>query len=303
LDRITIMRSFVSVAHADTFTKAARSLGISGSLVSRHVAELERQLGIRLVNRTARSVSLTEAGVRYSEFADRILRQIEEEDAALLGLRNRPEGTLSIICPKWIGNLNVGDAIAAFAVKYPKIVVRFEIGGLSDRTHEFLNQGYDIAFHTRQVRDSGLMLKKVANLKFLLCASPRYLQASGEPADTDELLEHDCLVHSNYPIWNVRQGGRDLHLKVTRAVYISNSYLTLQKAAVAGRGVTMLPVGPAAEDLAAGRLVRILPKVEVPDRTLYAIYAPGNHTLARVRLFLDFVAEWFRLNPMSLEVG
>ena len=142
MDQLTIMRSFVGVTKSRSFSQAARQLGISGSLVSRHVAELERALGVHLVNRTARTISLTEAGSRYADFATRIIDEIDREEAQLRGLRDKPEGQLAIISPKWIGSNDVGDAIVAFSAKYPKIHIRFEVGGMSDRSYEFLDQGF-----------------------------------------------------------------------------------------------------------------------------------------------------------------
>jgi DNA-binding transcriptional LysR family regulator len=171
------------VSKARSFSQAARTLGISGSLVSRHVAELERATGVRLVNRTARTISLTEAGARYAEFAARILDEIDREEASLRGLRDKAEGSLAVISPKWIGSNDVGDAIVAFSVHYPKIHIRFEVGGMSERSYEFLDQGFDVAFHTRHVRDCNLMLGKIADLEFALCASPEYLRRAGAPAD------------------------------------------------------------------------------------------------------------------------
>src|SRR2546430_15456582 len=125
------MRSFVGVTKARSFSQAARTLGISGSLVSRHVAELERSLGVRLVNRTARTISLTEAGTRYAEFAARIIDEIDREDAQLRSLRVTPEGSLAIISPKWICSDDGGDAHGAFTEYLPKIHIRFVVGGMS----------------------------------------------------------------------------------------------------------------------------------------------------------------------------
>jgi DNA-binding transcriptional LysR family regulator len=303
MDRITVMRSFVGVAHSNSFIEAARSLGISGSLVSRHIAELERQVGIRLVNRTARNVTLTEAGARYAEFASRILDEMDDEDSELRGMRDKPEGSLSVISPKWIGSLDLGDAIAAFAVKYPKIQIRFEVGGMSDRPHEFLDRGYDIAFHTKQVRDSGLLIKKVADLEFLVCAAPSYVASSGAPTTPSELMQFDCLLHSNYPIWKLQEHGKVVNLKVAEPAFISNSYLTLQKAVVAGRGISMLPVPSVLNELADQTLVPLLQDFDVPPRSLYAIYAPGRYTLTRVRLLLDFVSDWFKAHPIERPVA
>jgi DNA-binding transcriptional LysR family regulator len=288
------MRSFVGVTKSRSFSQAARTLGISGSLVSRHVAELERSLGVHLVNRTARTISLTEAGTRYAEFATRIVEEIDREEAQLRGLRDKPEGSLAVISPKWIGSNDVGDAIVAFAARYPKIHIRFEVGGMSERSYEFLDQGFDVAFHTRHVRDCNLMLRKIADLKFTLCAAPSYLHRAGPPASPAELSDHDCLVNTNDPIWHLNQDGNELHLKMSEPVYSSNSYVTLRKAAIAGRGVAVLPIRLVGDELADGTLVTVLPECEVPDRPLYALHSPGTQTTARVRLFLDFVSDWFR---------
>src|ERR1700744_1863710 len=215
MDQLTIMRSFVGVTKSKSFSQAARSLGISGSLVSRHVAELERALGVHLVNRTARTISRTEAGTRYAEFASRIIDEIDREEAQLRGLRDKAEGQLAIISPKWIGRHDVGARIVAFSAKYPKIHIRFEVGGMSERSYEFLDQGFDVAFHTRHVRDCNLMLRKIADLGFALCAAPAYLHRAGQPAQVTDLSEHDCLVNTNDPIWHLSSGGQDGNSKLT----------------------------------------------------------------------------------------
>jgi DNA-binding transcriptional LysR family regulator len=294
MDQLTIMRSFVGVTKSRSFSQAARSLGISGSLVSRHVAELERSLGVSLVNRTARTISLTEAGAQYAEFASRIIDEIDREEAQLRGLRDKAEGSLAIICPKWIGSNDVGDAIVAFATRHPKIRIRFEVGGMSERSYEFLDNGFDIAFHTRHVRDCNLMLRKIADLQFALCAAPAYLHRAGQPTQIADLNDHDCLVNTNDPIWHLRSSGHDVHLKVSEPVYSSNSYVTLRKAAIAGRGIGLLPIRLVSEELADGTLRNVIEDAEVPDRPLYALHSPGSQTTARVRLFLDFVTDWFR---------
>lgn len=304
MDRLTIMRSFVGVTQSRNFSQAARKLGISASLVSRHVAELERSLGVSLVNRTARTVSLTETGVEYAEFATRILEEIDRQDARLQGMRHKPEGSLAIISPKWIGSNDVGEAIAAFSMRYPKIHIRFEVGSTSGRPYEFLDQGYDLAFHTRDIRDCNLMLRKIADLNFTLCASPRYLIQAGEPGLPQDLNDHDCLVNTNDPpVWHLRQAGHDIHLKINDPVYSSNSYVTLRQAVLAGRGLSVLPVRLVHDELASGTLASVLPDCEIPDRPLYALYSPGSQTLARVQLFLDFVADWFRRQAQPRKLG
>ncbi|MBW8481207.1 LysR family transcriptional regulator [Actinomadura parmotrematis] len=298
MDRLLVMRSFVTVAKVGSFSGAAKILGSSGSLVSRHVADLEKQVGVRLVNRTARSISLTEPGQRYSAFAQRILDEIDDEDANIAELHDRPEGALSIICPKWIGGLDLGDAIAAFAVAHPKITVRFELGGMSDRTYDFLDSGFDVAFHTRDLRDSSVRLKRIAALPFVLCASRGYVAEHGELSDPNELAHHDCLVHVNDPVWRIGHGHASTLHKIRKVAFQSNSYIALQKAAVHGRGIALVPHRPAYEDLVSGALQVLLPELAVPDRSLYAIYGPAAQVPRKVEVFLDFLTRWFSDNPI-----
>jgi DNA-binding transcriptional LysR family regulator len=298
MDRLLVMKSFVTVANVGSFSGAAKELGTSGSLISRHVADLEKQVGVRLVNRTARSVSLTEPGRRYSEFARRILEEIDEEDQSIAQLRDRPEGQLSIICPKWIGSLDLGDAVGAFAVAHPKINVRFELGGMSDRTYDFLDSGFDVAFHTRDLRDSRVRLKKVAALPFVLCASPKYVKKWGGLSHPNDIADRDCLVHHNDQVWRIGKGKDSTLHKVRNIAFLSNSYIALEKAAVHGRGIALLPQRSVYDHLQDGSLVRLLPDIPVPDRSLYAIYSPDQQTPRKVKVFLDFLSHWFEKNPM-----
>ncbi len=294
MDRLIVMRTFVTVAKSSSFSAAARELAISGSLVSRHVADLERQVGVRLVNRTARSVSLTDAGQRYAEFAARILNEIEEEDSALSHSRDLPEGTLSVICPKWIGTLDVGDAIAAFVREHPRITMRFELGGMSDRNYDFLDRGYDVAFHTRDLRDSNVLIRRVSELPFILAASADYIKRRGAPQTLADLAEHDCILHPNDPVWRLGQGEDSMHYKVQSATVVSNSYLVIEKLLEQGCGIALIPRRPAEARLESGELVEILPQHQPPARALYVVHGPGGQTPERVKVFLDFMTTWFR---------
>lgn len=303
MDRLLLMRSFVTVAQLGSFSRAARTLNSSGSLVSRHVAELERQVGVRLVNRTARSVSLTEPGVRYAEFAARILKEIEAEDASIAQLNDRAEGSLGVVSPKWIGSLDLGDAIAAFSAEHPKICVRFELGGLSDRTYDFLDSGFDIALHTRDLRDSGVRLRKITSLPFVLCASKEYVDRHGAPAHPNDLASHDCLVHVNEPVWRLGHGATSTLHKIRNVAYSSNSYLALRKAALLGRGIALLPERSAHDDLLSGTLQTLLPTHPAPERPLYAVYGPGQPTPRKITVFLEFLTRWFREHAVAAAGG
>jgi len=294
MDRLVVMRTFVTVAKSSSFSRAARELGISGSLVSRHVADLEKQVGVRLVNRTARSVSMTEAGERYGEFAERILDEIENEDIALGQMRDTAEGSLAVISPKWIGSLEVGDALAAFALAHPKISLRFELGGMSDRTYDFLDRGFDVAFHTRDLRDSNLLLRRITDLPFVLCASKAYVERYGVPTELADLAERECIVHPNDPVWRLGAGDSAVHYKVQGPALHSNSYLVIIKWVLAGCGIGVIPRLPVQDHLDSGDLVEILPDLQPPSRSLYAVHAPGGQTTEKVRVLLDFMSDWFK---------
>jgi DNA-binding transcriptional LysR family regulator len=290
------MSSFVAVAKTGTFTGAAKSLGLSRALLSRHVADLEARIGTRLINRTTRSVSLTEAGELHFEFCQRVLKELADQEEMIGQLRKRPEGSLAIVAPKWIGIFELGDAITAFAEQHPLIKVRFEVGGMTNRNYGFVQQGYDIAFNTKNVKDSGVIAKRVATLRFVLCASPKYLSSRGEPDDAHELTKHDWLIHSNEPVWHLAQTNKEEHWKVHNVAFTSNTYVILRKAALQGLGVAVLPLNLVASDIKLGRLRPILSHHKVPDRPLYLICPPGTSTIQKVRTFIDFIGNWFRRN-------
>lgn len=299
MDRFSVMNSYVAVCRSDSFTAAARTLGVSSSLVSRHIAHIEQELGVRLINRTARALSLTEQGRTYLAFCERILGDIAEGEATLKGIRDRPEGNLAIVSPKWIGSLDLSDAVAAFAAEHPLINVRFDVGGMSDRTYDFIEQGYDLAFHTKDLRDSSVRVRRVATLPFLLCASPEYLRRHPAPGTPTDLAEHLCLVHRNDPIWHLSADDAPVHHKVQHAAFVSNTYLVLQKAALEGLGIALLPLRPIFDDVRAGRLVPVLPEYEAPSRPLYVVYPPGLQSVQKLRVFLDYISDWFKRFPID----
>lgn len=303
MDRFTVMNSYVAVCKARSFTGAARQLGVSGSLMSRHVASLEDDLGVRLINRTARSLSLTEDGKNYLEFSERILKEVAQKDAHVRGARGQAEGALSILSPKWIGSLDVADAVAEFALAHPRISVTFDIGMDADRPYEFVDHGYDVAFQTRDLRDSLVRVRRVASLPFVLCASPSYLERRAAPSGLSDLSRHQCLIHRADPSWLLEFNGSAMHYKVSRPAYMSNSYLVLQKAALRGMGIALLPLRPTHHDLQAGRLVPVLEAYAPVTRPLYVAYPPGLQNLERLRMFVDSISGWFKRYPITDDQG
>jgi DNA-binding transcriptional LysR family regulator len=298
MDRILVMKSFVATVEKRSFSAAASALGHSRALVSRHVADLEQLLGTRLLNRTTRSVSLTETGQRYFLFCRRILDDIRNEESSIAGLVERAEGPLNIVAPKWIGNLDVGDAVAAFAATHPKIKVRFELGHHYRGTHEFVDEGFDVSFQTKPIVDSSIVVKRVATLAYVLCASPAYLRQHGEPQNVTDLARHQALVHVNEPAWQLRNGTQNKRIKMQEITFSSNTFLVLRNATCSGLGIALMPLGSVSGLLAAGTLRLVLPRCRIPDRPLYVAHAPGSGKVERVRCFVNFISQWFKRHPM-----
>jgi DNA-binding transcriptional LysR family regulator len=299
MDCFTVMTTFVAVGRTRSFTAAASSRGISRALVSRHIAELEARVGVRLVNRTTRSVNLTEAGQRHFEFCERILREIEEQESDIADLKEKPEGPLAVLSPKWIGSMDIAEAVAQFSIEYPLIKMRFELADTSRRTSDFIDHHYDLAFQTKHIRHSAVIVRKIATLKLVLCAAPSYLAKRGRPMSAKELAQHDCVAHVNEPMWRLGTRGGASHHKIQNVAFSSNTYLVLQKAAVAGVGIALLPLRSVVGEIAAGRLEPLLPDYAIPERPLYLAYAPGSQKMKRIRCFVDFMGSWFKAHPIA----
>jgi DNA-binding transcriptional LysR family regulator len=294
VDRFAVMRTLVSVAHAPSFSAAAAELNISPSLVSRHVADLESQLGVRLVNRTARSVSLTPDGTQYAEFAERILTEIEDQDAQLTQTKASAEGRLSIISPKWIGLQELGLAIGAFRHEHPGIRVRLQLGGISDRLHDFLDQGFDIAFHARHPADSRVKVRRITDLPFMLAASQDYLALRGTPESPGDLAEHDLLTHTGDPVWHLGEGDDATRLRVQNPAVTANAYSIIEQMIELGCGIGHVPRTLVQHSERVAEVVEVLPDLPPPTRSLYAVHAPGDATPERVKIFLNFITDWFK---------
>lgn len=294
MDRLVVMRTFSAVARASSFAGAATELSISPSLVSRHVADLEKHLGVRLVNRTARSLSLTTEGSAYAEFAARILEEIDQTDATLSGRQGTVGGRLSILSPKWIGHLDLGKAIGAFVREFPEIEVRIDLDTPSDRLYDFLDRGFDVAFHARAPRDSRVRVRRITELPFMLAASPAYLDEYGTPQTPNDLLTHRLVSHTGDAVWRLGEGEQEAQIKVAHPAASTNAYMLIDQFVEAGCGIGLMPRMPARAALEDGRLVEVLPATPPPSRALFAVHAPGGETPERVRVFLDFITTWFR---------
>jgi DNA-binding transcriptional LysR family regulator len=303
MDRFRVMESFVRVVRAGSFTVAASQLGLSRALLSRHILELETRLGVRLLNRTTRSLNLTEEGRTYLEFCERLFRDIETSERAIVGAKSQPVGMLRLAAPKSFGTAHLADAIIAFAKLYPRLRVSLSHENVSLRgSHYFIERGLDLVLCIAPQPNSATTGREIGMLDWSTCASPDYLARAGRPAAPSDLARHACLVHlnasSNDYVWHFEGGKGAVSVKVP-GVFHSNSALTLRKAALAGLGIAQVPHYAVADDLERGSLVPVLPRYRVPARPLLAIYPQTASTPRKVEAFVDFLAAWMAGNEFG----
>jgi DNA-binding transcriptional LysR family regulator len=297
MDRFSTMATFVEVVKSESFTTAARSRGISRALVSRHIADLEKHLAVRLITRTTRSLKLTEAGRDYYQFCSRVLSEIGSEEQLISKRNKQVEGPVAIIAPKWIGNLDLAEAVVDFCSAHPRVSAELTLGGMNPKTYDFIEQGFDVAIHTRSIRNSRVKVKRIAVIRFVLCAAPSYLDRHRPPTQPKDLAEHNCLIQLTDPTWRFGRGKLGASVKVPRS-FGSNSYMVLLTAALKGLGIALLPFRIARDDLQKGTLVELLKAHPIPDRPLYAAFAPGGAP-EKVHALVSYLGDWFRKHPIS----
>ena len=297
MDKLATMATFCKVVRLSSFTAAGEELGLSRGMVSRHVSDLETHFGIRLLNRTTRSVSTTEAGQRYFELCTRILDEIRFGEEKISAIRNEIEGNISIIAPKWIGGFDLSQALTDFCREHPKIKINMHVGEQSVKTHDFLERGFDICIQNTHMRDSEVTVRKIGEIQYILAASGDYLAANGTPRTPQDLMQHDCLIQPSEPIWHFSDPvAASIKVPVR---FSCNSFLSLCTAAVGGLGIALLPKAVAMPDLSAGILRETLPECRLENRPIYAAYAPKGSLPRKVRTLIEFLSKWYRDNPFG----
>lgn len=296
LDSLVI---FATVVKANNFTNAAHSLGLTPSAVSKQISLLEDRLGIRLLNRTTRSVSPTEAGQLFFNRCNRILEDLEEAEHMVRDLETSPKGTLRITATPTFGRRMLMKIFAEFLRLYPD--VNFDLI-LADKNLDLVKEGIDLAIHLGSLQDSRLVARPVARQKVIMVATPRYLEENGVPESLAQLGSHDILMVSGIdyaePRWIKRflkEAG--LHNKERR--FTVNDLDTMYEATMNHMGVSALPLYMLENQLADGSLVHVLPEVIFPSRTIHVVYPENRYLSAKSRAFVDFMAEYFNKNALS----
>jgi DNA-binding transcriptional LysR family regulator len=291
MDRLEAMHVFVTVADLRGFAPAARKLQLSPSAVTRLIAALEDRLGARLLQRTTRSVTLTDIGARYLERARRILADVEEADGSAREERNRPSGRLVVSAPLGFGRLHVSPVMTDYLKRYPEVTAELR---LSDNLVNLVEDAVDAAVRIGHLADSSLVARQVGEMRRITVATPGYLKRHGEPKTPQELLAHQTIAFGPYANWHFVQDGRDIEWTPTPR-FTSNSADAALQYAEAGGGVTRVLAYQAAEGLKRGRLKIVLAKYEQPALPIHIVYPTSRLLSAKVRAFIDLVvetAEW-----------
>jgi len=295
-DIIQEMAVFARVVGAGSLSAAARELGLSPALVSRRLAALESRLGVRLINRTTRSLHLTDDGATYYEACARVLADIEEADATVSAGRVEPRGTLRVALPASFGLQHIAPLIPRFAERYPEVQLALS---LSDRTVNLIEEGFDLAVRIAHLEDSSLTARRLAPNRRVVCASPAYLARHGTPRTPDELARHNCLTTTDFAMnWDYKgPDGKPGSVRVTGR-YACDSWEVLREWARAGLGVALKSTWDVHRLLADGSLVEVCPGYTFhSDVAIYAVYPSRRFLPAKTRVFIEFLAESFGPDP------
>lgn len=296
MDAITRMRCFIQVVDSNGFSAAAREMGRSKALVSKYVGELEDELGVRLLNRTTRQVSLTEVGEAYYKEAAEILQRIDDLQASVQSTHREVRGRLKVSAPRSMGDNMLNKAIMQFLVQYPEIKLDLR---LEDRFVDMVEEGFDLAVRVTQLEDSSLIARKITPFRILVCATPQVIERYGVPRVPADLATRPCLVDTNYrnkQNWVFYEGGERFTVPVKGPLEV-NSAAAAREAGLAGLGFLRTPHFFVEKDIEKGDLVVLLEDYEEPLRGIYAVYPHRRHLSAKVRAFVDFLVECASRTP------
>lgn len=303
MDTLTRMRVLRRVVERGSFSAAAADLELSNSAVSKHIRQLEAYLGARLLNRTTRRLSLTEAGRAYYERCVRLLDDVDEAELAVRQLNVAPRGRLKINAPMSFGILHLAPALPEFSARYPEVEVDVV---LNDRFVDLIEEGFDVALRIiTDLPDSTLVGRRLASIRRVVCAAPAYLERHGVPTTPEDLKDHQCLIYSfTDDHWRFDGPAGAQVVKVAGKYRINNS-IALREALLAGMGIALIPtflVGPL---IGAGALVSLLDEhYTVEPHGLYAVYPQNRYLLPKLRAFVNFMSERFGdLPPWDATTG
>ncbi|MCW8930539.1 MAG: LysR family transcriptional regulator [Gammaproteobacteria bacterium] len=289
MDTIVGMRAFIAVARQQSFTAGAKALNISTKLASKYVKQLEQHLGAQLLNRTTRSVTLTETGRVYFERSTQLLDQFDELEGVIQKRQSELAGSIRITAPTAFGSIHLVEALQSFQSSHPNISIDLH---LSDQHIAIVEEGFDLAIRFGKLKDSNLIARKLMSMRGVYVASPDYLADYGQPKHPDELVAHNCMIQrtSDDPHhWLFNIDNKTISVEVSGS-FQANSPMAIAKMAVGGLGICMCPMYVVSPDIENGTLKVLFEEYEVTKFNLYAVYPPSRHLTARVRTLIDHLA-------------
>ncbi len=294
MDKLHAMEVFAKVAELESFSKASDRLNIAPASVSTTIRNLEALLGVQLLTRTTRKVSLTDDGRAYLERARRVLAEIAETEAALKQTRSLPQGRLRVELPTGLGHVYVTPALPAFSARYPDVKLVMTLG---DRFVDLAEEEVDVILRVGELEDSPMVARRVYDARFVTCAAPEYLKRHGRPESPRELPRHNCLGYFSASLgrsarWTYRKGGREVPHPPDGGLHLNNPE-ALVDLAVAGVGIVCMLETSVFKAIRDGKLVPILEDWETPAMPISVLYWPSRHLSAKVRVFVDFVVDLF----------
>ncbi|HEX8884987.1 MAG TPA: LysR family transcriptional regulator [Noviherbaspirillum sp.] len=290
MDIISGMQVFTAVVENGSFVAAANRLDMSRAMASKSVAALEEHLGTRLLNRTTRQLSVTEAGLSFYERSVQILADIREAEQIAGRMATEPRGTLKVTMPLAYGLHRLGPVIAGYSMRYPQVTMDLS---LSDRKVDVVEEGYDVAIRIGKLPESGLIARKLGTVHGVIVGSPDYLARKGRPMVPADLGHHVCLGYSLATLgdeWRLQGQGKVVSVRSSGSIKADNGDM-LRLAAVAGSGLIFQPWFIVEEDVQAGRLERVLEDYTSEELGIYAVYPSRRYLSAKVRTFIDFLIE------------
>jgi DNA-binding transcriptional LysR family regulator len=297
MDRLAGLAAFSEVVAAQSFSGAARRLGVSKAAISKHVARLEERLGARLLQRTTRRLSLTEIGLAFHARCVRILAEAEEAERAVHSLGMAVRGTLKVSVGVSFGVAHVSPLVPEFQARHPDLRLEMQF---NDRRVDLIEEGFDVALRIAQMPDSSLIARRLAPIAHIVCAAPSYLERHGTPRAPADLRDHNCLIYtylSSQDQWRFVAADGAAHTVRVAGNLAANNGEAQRQAALAGQGIILSPSFIVAPDLRAGRLVPLMPGYATPPTAVYAVYPETRHPAVKLRAFVDFLAGKFAPIP------
>lgn len=285
---------FVLLAKLGSMSATARELGVTPPAVTKRLSLLEQRLGVRLVNRTTRRISLTNEGELYLVQASEILNRIRDMEESVSSGRAAPKGLLRVNATPGFGRMHIAPIVSRFAHQYPEVEVELH---LTDRPIDLVEEAYDIAIRFGELPDTRLTARRLLQNRRFLCASPAYLKAAGEPQTPQELHRHRCILHRQnddvYGTWRLLK-GRTVELVKVRGAVSSNDGDIVLNWALDGHGIVQRSEWDVAKYLQSGRLREVMPGYTLPSADLYLYYLSRRNLPAKMRAFIDFVVAEFK---------